>query len=266
MPLTCCSIGAATVSATTWALAPGYWIDTCTPGGVICGYCAIGKVKSAIATRQGNGDGQHGREDRPIDEEAREHVSVSWWSIPNDGIVVCSVFTCMFGRNCWIAPTTTQSSAFSPLLITRRPSRWSGPGDDLAVFGLVRRIDDVNVLLPLIRLNGPIDDEQGRVRWADRQPNPDEHAGRHQANAVGRLGVGEHAAHGDAAGVGIELVIGKVDKTLVRIRLSPGIPRRTGISRLDRHGQDRQPKRVTVDGRTAAAGRSSRPCAARSFS
>src|SRR4051794_1486486 len=47
-PLTCCSIGAATVSATTWALAPGYWIDTCTPGGVICGYCAIGKVNSAI--------------------------------------------------------------------------------------------------------------------------------------------------------------------------------------------------------------------------
>src|ERR1700728_4124143 len=49
MPLTCCSIGAATVSATTWALAPGYWIDTCTPGGVICGYCAIGKVKNAMA-------------------------------------------------------------------------------------------------------------------------------------------------------------------------------------------------------------------------
>src|ERR1700679_1904677 len=49
MPLTCCSIGDATVSATTWALAPGYWIDTCTPGGVICGYCAIGKADSAIA-------------------------------------------------------------------------------------------------------------------------------------------------------------------------------------------------------------------------
>src|SRR5579862_8090033 len=48
MPVTCCSMGAATVSATTWALAPGYWIDTCTPGGVIRGYCASGKVKRAM--------------------------------------------------------------------------------------------------------------------------------------------------------------------------------------------------------------------------
>src|ERR1043165_6773119 len=47
-PVTCCSIGAATVSATTWALAPGYGIDTLTDGGVIRGYCAIGKNHSAI--------------------------------------------------------------------------------------------------------------------------------------------------------------------------------------------------------------------------
>src|ERR1700677_4496392 len=32
-PLTCCSIGAATVSATTWALAPGYVQSTDTLGG-----------------------------------------------------------------------------------------------------------------------------------------------------------------------------------------------------------------------------------------
>ena len=42
-PLTCCSIGAATVSATTWALAPGYVAETWTVGGVISGYCAIGR-------------------------------------------------------------------------------------------------------------------------------------------------------------------------------------------------------------------------------
>src|SRR5437764_12568275 len=47
-PLTCCSIGAATVSATTWALAPGYEIEIVTPGGVIRGYCEIGKKYSAI--------------------------------------------------------------------------------------------------------------------------------------------------------------------------------------------------------------------------
>src|SRR4029077_9481123 len=46
-PLTCCSIGAATVSATTWALAPGYVADTSTVGGVISGYWAIGRANTA---------------------------------------------------------------------------------------------------------------------------------------------------------------------------------------------------------------------------
>src|SRR5262245_45787129 len=48
-PLTCCSIGWATVSETTWALAPGYWQFTITVGGAIWGYIAIGKAQSAMA-------------------------------------------------------------------------------------------------------------------------------------------------------------------------------------------------------------------------
>src|SRR5260370_31533710 len=47
-PLTCCSMGAATVSATTWALAPGYDADTSTVGGAISGYCATGRVNRAM--------------------------------------------------------------------------------------------------------------------------------------------------------------------------------------------------------------------------
>src|ERR1051325_734907 len=47
-PLTCCSTGAATVSATTLAFAPGYDADTSTVGGVISGYCAIGSANKAI--------------------------------------------------------------------------------------------------------------------------------------------------------------------------------------------------------------------------
>src|SRR5678815_3368586 len=43
-PLTCCSIGAATVSATTCALAPGYAVFTRIIGGAISGYWATGKV------------------------------------------------------------------------------------------------------------------------------------------------------------------------------------------------------------------------------
>src|SRR5436305_10433789 len=47
-PLTCCSMGAATVSATTCALAPGYDADTSTVGGAISGYWAIGRVNRAM--------------------------------------------------------------------------------------------------------------------------------------------------------------------------------------------------------------------------
>src|SRR5271165_6005675 len=46
-PLTCCSMGAAMVSATTWALAPGYWHVTNTVGGAIWGNMAIGSASSA---------------------------------------------------------------------------------------------------------------------------------------------------------------------------------------------------------------------------
>src|ERR1700687_704349 len=47
-PLTCCSMGAATVSATTLALAPGYDAETSTVGGAISGYWATGKVNRAM--------------------------------------------------------------------------------------------------------------------------------------------------------------------------------------------------------------------------
>src|SRR6059058_3509160 len=43
-PLTSCSIGVATVSATTWALAPGYMAETCTVGGTTSGYWAMGSL------------------------------------------------------------------------------------------------------------------------------------------------------------------------------------------------------------------------------
>src|SRR3954454_21594111 len=42
-PLTCCSIGSATVSITVLALAPGYRVVTCTVGGTTSGYCATAR-------------------------------------------------------------------------------------------------------------------------------------------------------------------------------------------------------------------------------
>ena len=43
-PLICCSIGAATVSDTVCAEAPGYCVVTTTVGGTTCGYSATGSV------------------------------------------------------------------------------------------------------------------------------------------------------------------------------------------------------------------------------
>src|SRR5258707_1219336 len=48
-PLICCSSGATTVSATTSALAPGYWPLTLTTGGAISGYWATGSRPTETA-------------------------------------------------------------------------------------------------------------------------------------------------------------------------------------------------------------------------
>jgi hypothetical protein len=50
-PLISCSSGAATVSAMTWGLAPGYWARTTTVGGTTSGYSEMGKPKAEIAPR-----------------------------------------------------------------------------------------------------------------------------------------------------------------------------------------------------------------------
>src|SRR5208283_2689213 len=51
-PLTSCSIGVATVSATTLALAPGYAAVTEMVGGVTSGYCATGsRTRATRPTR-----------------------------------------------------------------------------------------------------------------------------------------------------------------------------------------------------------------------
>src|SRR3954464_9081312 len=48
-PLTCSSSGAATASASTRGLAPGYTARTTIEGGTTSGYSLIGKVKIAMA-------------------------------------------------------------------------------------------------------------------------------------------------------------------------------------------------------------------------
>src|SRR6202521_4995350 len=50
-PLICCSIGVATVAATTSALAPGYWPETLMIGGAVSGYCATGSRENDTPPR-----------------------------------------------------------------------------------------------------------------------------------------------------------------------------------------------------------------------
>src|SRR5262245_42365349 len=51
-PLTCCSIGSATVSTSVFEFAPGQFAETCTVGGVIGGYCETGSTPSATPPRR----------------------------------------------------------------------------------------------------------------------------------------------------------------------------------------------------------------------
>ena len=53
-PLTCCSIGVTTVSATVSALAPGYCPVMLIIGGAISGYCATGSRVKATPPRMTN--------------------------------------------------------------------------------------------------------------------------------------------------------------------------------------------------------------------
>ena len=107
--------------------------------------------------------------------------------------------------------------ASSPSSITRRPSSWSAPGRDPAVLDLVLGVEHVDELQPLVRRHGPVDDQQRRVRLADRQADPHEHAGRQQPLApFGRLGLGKTPRTRMLPVVGIDLVVHEVDRPLVR--------------------------------------------------
>ena len=124
--------------------------------------------------------------------------------------------TSIRGRTCWIAPTTTQSSGFSPLSTTRRPFSCSAPVVTRRYWTLLFRIDHVDVLQSLVRADRPVDHQQRRVRLADRQPNPQKHPRRQQPHPLGQNGIREDAAHRDAARRGVDLVIDEVERPGVR--------------------------------------------------
>src|SRR5262249_35171536 len=63
---------------------------------------------------------------------------------------------------------------------------WKRPGRDPAWLELVLGVEHVDELEPLLGADGPVDDEEGRVRLADRQADADEHPRRQEADAAYR--------------------------------------------------------------------------------
>ena len=149
---------------------------------------------------QGDDDGQNRREDRSIDEEARDHGRRPLERLAFSGVGDAGVLA--YGRR-WIGrgrlaerrhghplrpdhhprPDLQHSAADDPVVrlqplldhpqaVVLERARRDPAGLDL-VFG----IEHVDVLQPLVRRNGPIDDQERPVGYADRQADPHEHAG-----------------------------------------------------------------------------------------
>ena len=79
-PLTCCSIGAATVSSTSWALAPGIAGRHLHGRRRDVGILGDRQHEHGQRAGQRDDDRQHRGEDRPVDEEVGEHGSSQWFS------------------------------------------------------------------------------------------------------------------------------------------------------------------------------------------
>ncbi len=89
-----------------------------------------------------------------------------------------SGLTCMRGRTCCKAADDDPLIRLEPLLDHAQAVVLERPGRDAPVLDLVVGIEHVDVLHPLVRRHGPVDDQQRRVGFADRQADPHEHPGR----------------------------------------------------------------------------------------
>src|SRR5262249_44907573 len=87
---------------------------------------------------------------------------------------------------------------------------------DVAAFGDVLVVDDVNELAALVGPDRPFGDHQRLVGFADRDADAGAHAGVEDAR-----GVGQDSAHLDRAGAGVDAVVGEIDHALVGIPLFP---------------------------------------------
>src|SRR5690349_10698772 len=136
-PLTCCSIGNATVLISVLALAPGYRVVTCTTGGVIGGYCATGSTLNATAPTStitmASTFERIGRSMKNL-ENTGGAPPLAYWPLPvlaapagagtsaaTGGALTRCGLTLEPGIARWMPSATTQSSAVTPFVMTRMP-------------------------------------------------------------------------------------------------------------------------------------------------
>src|SRR5262245_17073296 len=200
-PFTSCSIGAATVSATTFALALGYVAEMLTVGGTTSGYCAIGRFWSATSPmitmtidrtvakigrstkkranivpllrgrlrrlRRGGRAGAHAHLLRRHGR-ARAHALDPVHDDP-------------------LAGRESLGHGAEPAVHTAELHR--SVLDDVLV------VHDENVLPVLVGTDRAIGHEEARLRLADRHPHAHEHAGLEQP-----VGIRQHRTYVDRAG------------------------------------------------------------------
>src|ERR1700693_6357245 len=207
-PLICCSSGATTVSATTAALAPGYWPLTLTTGGAISGYWAIGNrpidtaptMTKTIETTAA----KIGRSMKKWERRMRgsRSIGVDWRAGGR-----CRSGARWVWRYLCAWPRPHQAIDDDAQAVNDRPERdVFRPRDVLG-------IDHQHELAHLLGPDGGVGHEQLILGRCSRHPNTRKHAGGEFSTRIG-----EHSAGADGAGGPIDGVVDEIHLALVRKR------------------------------------------------
>src|SRR5436309_3100760 len=209
-PLTSCSMGVATVSASTFGFAPGYRARTTTVGGAISGYCAMGNWNTAIP---------------PTSTMTMEMTAAKtgrrikkWEKFMARSERICGGSFC-FPQLCVhrdARPHAHQS--FNDDLFARLQSGFhdAQPLNDRAdchrpELDLFIRGDDIDKLLRLVRTQRPVGNQQRRIFPVARNAEA-----RKESRTQPVIRIGKHAASAQSARVRIHAIIHKIHIAPVR--------------------------------------------------
>src|SRR5580700_5207638 len=214
-PLICCSIGVATVAATTSALAPGYWPETLMIGGAISGYCATGSRENDTPPRMTNTiETTAAKIGRSIKKcEMRIFLASA-------GLGFVRTFgrrrAFLLRRHLLAGPRAHQAvdddavSGVEPVL-DHAQAAIDLSERDVFLPDHVAVVDDQHEFAHLLGADRGVGNEQRGIGRRAGHPDAAEHAGRENA-----VGVVEDGAAADSARGTVDDVVDKIDLALVR--------------------------------------------------